>query len=278
MRSALLNTSIGTSVGNLVSPSVNARSNVIHAHPPQSRQASLPGMTMQASYRPQTGRNNERNYGRAYQRYEQLNQELPQNAWPSQCLSEILCANWQDSATQVLQFMQPYLNAYEQIYVVVPPELHSRLAAYIEILACSHKFTLVSSHQPAHQASRILLNPQTALLVWLPASTTQANVQYLAQWLQSHPGLCCAIRPFALAAQSSPAKLRLTLRVGHEHQVQVKLIKRRAPVALPEHTINLPLTLMKTSLVLGLTFKHLPILQTALPEKRTKSSAMSLAA
>ena len=246
MRSALLNTSIGTSVGNLVNTSVNTRSNVIHAHP---RQASLPGMAMQGGYRPPIGRNNERNYGRAYQRYEQLNEVLPQHVWPSQCLSEILCANWQDSATQVLQFMQPYLNAYEKIYVVVPPELHSRLAAYIDILACSHKFTLVSSHQPAHQASRILLNPQTALLVWLPGSTTQSNVQYLAQWLQSHPGFCCAIRPFALAAQSSPAKLRLTLRVSNEHQVMVKLIKRRGPISLPECAITLPLIQMSTHLI-----------------------------
>lgn len=170
-----------------------------------------------------------------------LDAVLPGGGWPVGALVEVLQAQ---AHQHVWRLLAPALaRAVEQqagpVVMVGPPH-----PAFVPGLAArglpAHRLLWVQADLPAARlwaAEQALRCAQVAaVLAWLPQAPS-ADLRRLHLTAQRHGQLLFVMRPEAVRAQASPARLRLLLEAGEALRVQV--LKRRGPplaasVCLPQ--------------------------------------------
>ncbi len=176
-----------------------------------------------------------------------LDNALPGGGWPSAQLTELLSGPVNHSEWWLLAPLLRQLHSAEQVALVAPPlEPHTPALHAQGVRTEQLWWVQASTWQQRLWATEQLLRCDAvgAVLVWLPQATQNGlrRLHMAAQTPRTN-GVRCpwlfAIRPWAAAADASPAPLRIHIKTLGPAGLRLQLIKRQGP-PLP-HTVDWPL-------------------------------------
>ncbi|HTK00136.1 MAG TPA: translesion DNA synthesis-associated protein ImuA [Bordetella sp.] len=163
--------------------------------------------------------------------YPALERELPGGGWPPGALNELLLPR---PGIGEMRLLQPALRALapEGSIVLVQPPCVPHIAAWISWGLDPARLLWVNPARPADTlwaAEQVLKNGGcAALLCWLPQVRPE-SLRRLHLAAQAGATLFFCLRPARMAAQASPAPLRLVLTPASDG-LRVDIVKRRGPV------------------------------------------------
>jgi protein ImuA len=176
-----------------------------------------------------------------------LDAVLPGGGWPSAQLTELLQGTVNHSEWWLLAPLLQQLDATAQIALVAPPLVpHTPALSAHGIRTEQLWWVQASTWQQRLWATEQLLRCDAigAVLVWLPQATPNGlrRLQMAAQTPRSNglrPPWLFAMRPWAAAADISPAPLRIHIKTHGQAGLRLQLIKRQGPPLA--RTVNWPL-------------------------------------
>lgn len=161
-----------------------------------------------------------------------LDAALPGQGWPTHALTEILLPQ---AALCEWRLTAPGLAALAaaggQILLVAPPKRPHAAGLAQWGIGADH-LVWIDAATPAERLwtteQLVKSNPPGAILAWLP----QARPEQVRR-LQVHAQSCSApvflFRPVTMQREASAAPLRLSVALGRDWQLQVRVLKRRGP-------------------------------------------------
>jgi len=173
--------------------------------------------------------------------YAALDAELPGGGWPQRAITELLLAGlgWGE-----MRLVAPALArvsaAGRGVLLVGPPAepcAQALAALGIDLARC----VVIRGADLLWPLEQALRSGQVGALVgWAPASLKGEALRRLQLAAQSHDGPAFIVRDPAVAAQPSPAPLRLGLAHAGPDCLAVRLLKRRGPVLEEPLRLALP--------------------------------------
>lgn len=165
--------------------------------------------------------------------WKELDQELPGQGWPCQCLTEILAPQPSVLEWRLLgPALRRVVAAGRQVLLVGPPRQPHLPGLVHEGLDQRH-LVWIQADTPAHRLwvteQLIKSNAAGAVIAWLPQAR-QEQIRRLQVHAQDCDGLVFLCRPDAAQHEASAAPLRLRARYGLDWQLHIEIFKRRGPV------------------------------------------------
>jgi len=189
--------------------------------------------------------------------YPALDAELPGGGWPRHALTELLLAGpgWGE-----FRLLAPALTAMGSAgrgVLLVGPPADPCAQALAELGLALPRCVVIRGADLLWPVEQALRSGQVgALVAWAPATLKGEALRRLQLAAQSHDGPAFLVRDTAVAAQPSPAPLRLALAHAGPDALSVRLLKRRGPVLESPLTLRLPPVLSATARQRALAPRH----------------------
>ena len=186
-----------------------------------------------------------------------LDAELPGGGWPQRALTELLLAGPGWGEMRLLAPALARVNAAGRGLLLIGPPAQPNAEALAQLGVDLRRCVVIDGPDLLWPLEQALRSGQVgALVAWAPASLKGEALRRLQLAAQSHDGPAFLVRGTGVAAQPSPAPLRLMLAHAGPDALSVRLLKRRGPVLESPLTLRLPPVLSATARQRALTPRH----------------------
>jgi protein ImuA len=210
----------------------------------------------------QLGRGRERAHASGYA---VLDAELPGGGWPQRALTELLLVGPGWGEFRLLAPALARLNAAGRGLLLIGPPAEPCAEALAQAGLDLRRCVVIQGADLLWPLEQALRSGQVgAVVAWAPASLRGESLRRLQLAAQSHEGPAFLFRSPVVAAQPSPAPLRLALAGAGPDALSVRLLKRRGPALETPLLIELLPVLSRTARVRALTprLASAPVLST----------------
>jgi protein ImuA len=199
--------------------------------------------------------------------YAALDAELPGGGWPQRAITELLLtgAGWGE-----MRLLAPALarvGAAGRGVLLLGPPAEPCAEALAQLGLDLARCVVIRGDDLLWPLEQALRSGQVgAIVAWAPPRLKGEALRRLQLAAQSHEGPAFVVRPAGVAAQPSPAPLRLALAGAGPDAMAVRLLKRRGPALEEPVLLALPPVLSRAA--------H----QRALTPRRTRTTVPALSA
>ena len=180
--------------------------------------------------------------------YAVLDAELPGGGWPRRAITELLLAGPGRGEFRLLAPALARAGAAGRGLLLIGPPADPCAQALAELGIDLARCVVIRGADLLWPLEQALRSGQVgALVAWAPATLKGEALRRLQLAAQSHDGPAFIVRDPSVAAQPSPAPLRLGLTQSGPDVLAVRLIKRRGPVLEEPLQLALPPVLSETA-------------------------------
>ncbi len=197
--------------------------------------------------------------------YAALDAELPGGGWPQRAITELLLAGTGWGEIRLLAPALAQVGASGRGVLLLGPPADPCAEALAQLGLDLSRCVVVRGPDLLWPLEQALRSGQVgAVVAWAPVGLKGEALRRLQLAAQSHEGPAFIVRHPAVAAQPSPAPLRLSLAGAGPDALAVRLLKRRGPLLEQPVLLSLPPVLSRTARTRALTAPPRP-LRTSVP-------------
>ena len=194
--------------------------------------------------------------------YAALDAELPGGGWPQRAVTELLLTHAGWGEIRLLAPVLARMGAAGRGVLLLGPPAEPCAEALAQLGLDLARCVVIRGDDLLWPLEQALRSGQVgAIVAWAPPRLKGEALRRIQLAAQSHEGPAFVVRPAAVAAQPSPAPLRLALSGAGPDTLAVRLLKRRGPALEQPVQLALPPVLSRAAR------------QRALTPRRTRTAA-----
>jgi len=199
--------------------------------------------------------------------YAALDAELPGGGWPQRAITELLLSGPGWGEIRLLAPVLARVGAAGRGVLLLGPPAEPCAEGLAQLGLDLSRCVVIRGDDLLWPLEQALRSGQVgAVVAWTPASLKGEALRRLQLAAQSHEGPAFVVRATTVAAQPSPAPLRLAIAGAGPDALAVRILKRRGPALEQPVRLALPPVLSRVAR------------QRALTPRRTRTSVQALSA